>query len=230
VDAAIERRNLLRLRDDAAPLIQAMPEAAHPFGEYVLAELARMAARLDSIEDAQAAATRSREERLRLDPLRFIPSARLDDAMGEGPAPEFGPVAVAAGDPGFVGFGWWEPERTEQGSLVWSGTSRCASVLLPALGGGELVVTISVRSPFGLPLDIGEHDLFLDGAPLSFATVSNDGTIGIFEARATLPPMVAGGRVALLLIGPQHDDPARGARRDTRRIGIGLLWVRLERA
>jgi hypothetical protein len=230
VDAAVERRNLLRLRDDAAPLVQAMPDAAQPFAEFVLAELARMAARLDAIEDVQSAATRSREERLRLDPLRFIPSVRLADAMGEDAPAELGPVAVAGGDPGFVGFGWWEPERTEDGSLIWSGTSRCASVLLPALGGGDLTVTLALRSPFGLPLDVGEHDFFLDGVPLSFATVSNDGTIGIFEARATLPPMVAGARVALLLVGPQHDDPARGARRDTRRIGIGLMWVRLERA
>jgi hypothetical protein len=207
-----------------------MPQAAHPFAEFVLAELARIAARLDAIEHRQEAATRSREERLRLDPLRFIPSARLADATGAAPVVETGPVALTAGDPAFVGFGWWEAERTEAGTLAWSGRSRCASVLLPALGGGELTVTISVCSPFGLPLDIGEHDLFLDGVPLSFVAVSNDGTAGIFEARASLPVMQAGARVALLLIGPQHDDPARGARRDTRRIGLGLMWIRLEHA
>jgi hypothetical protein len=230
VDAAIERRNLLRLRDDAAPLLRAMPEAAQPFAEYLLAELARMAARLDRLEDAQAAASRSREERLRLDPLRFIPSTRLAEALGGAAAAEAGPVALAAGDPAFVGAGWWEAETTEAGSLIWSGTSRCASVMLPGLGGGDLLVTLSVRSPFGLPLDIGAHDFFLDGVPLAFATVSNDGTVGIFEARATLPAMPPGARVALLLLGPQHEDPASGPRRDTRRIGLGLVWIRLEHA
>ncbi|PWS34923.1 hypothetical protein DFH01_21495 [Falsiroseomonas bella] len=230
MDAALERRNLARLRDDAGPLVEAMPPEAQPFAEFVLHELARAAARLDMLEAAQQEARLSREERLRLDPLRFIPAARLAAALGPAAAAEAGPVAVTPGAPDFIGQGWWETEQTEGGALTWSGAARCATLLLPALGGGELVLTLCLRSPFGLPLDIAEHDIFLDGVPLAFDTVSNDGTVGIFEARPVLPELPAGARLTFLLHGPQHEDPSRGPRRDTRRIGLGLLWVRLERA
>ncbi|WP_372622103.1 hypothetical protein [Falsiroseomonas sp.] len=230
IDAALERRHALRLGEDVAPLLAALPAEAQPFGEFLLAEMARQAARLDALEDAQRAAMLSREERMRLDPLRFIPKSRLGAALGPAEEPIEGPVALDAGAPDFVGFGWWQAERTEGGSLRWSGASRCATLLLPALGGGELVLTLCLRAPFGLPLDIGEHDLFLDGAPLAFHTVANDGVVGIFEAALTLPEMPASARLTLLLHGPQHDDPAVGPKRDTRRIGLGLIWARIERA
>lgn len=230
MDAALERRNAMRLRDDAGPLIEALPPLSQPFAEFVLNELARHAARLDALEAAQQEARLTREERLRLDPLRFIPAARLAAALGPAAAAEAGPVALSPGDAEFTGYGWWDAEQTEGGTLAWSGTARCATLLLPALGGGELVLTLCLRAPFGLPLDIGEHDLFLEGVPLAFSTVSNDGTVGIFEARATLPDLPAGTRLTLLLHGPLHEDPSRGPRRDTRRIGLGLIWARLERA
>ena len=66
--------------------------------------------------------------------------------------------------------------------------------------------------------------------PLSFATSSSDGVVGVFEARATLPPMPAGARVALLLHGRQSEDPGPAPMRDPRRMGLGLVWARLERA
>lgn len=230
VDAALERRHAARLMDDAGPLLAALPAEAQPFAGLVLTELARQAAQIDALGAAQQEAALSREERMRIDPLRFIPKQRLAAAMGPEAEPVDGPVAVDAGDPDFAGSGWWQAERTEGGSLRWSGTARCATLLLPALGGGDVVLTLCVRAPFGLPLDIAEHDLFLDGVPLAFRTVANDGVIGIFEAPLTLPPMPVGARVTLLLHGPQHEDPASGPKRDTRRIGLGLGWARLERA
>lgn len=230
IDAALERRHALRLHEDAAPLLAALPRDAQPFGEFLLAELARQAARLDALEDAQRAAALSREERMRLDPLRFIPKSRLAAAMGPAAEPEDGPFALEAGAPDFVGFGWWDAERTEGGALRWSGAARCASLLLPALGGGELTLTLCLRAPFGNPLDLAEHDILLDGQPLAFTTVANDGVIGIFEAPLSLPPMPAGARLALLLAGRHYEDPATGPKRDTRRIGLGLLWARLEPA
>ncbi|WP_270933931.1 hypothetical protein, partial [Falsiroseomonas oryzae] len=50
LDAALERRHALRLRDDAAPLLAQLPAEAQPFAELVLAELARQAARLDVLD------------------------------------------------------------------------------------------------------------------------------------------------------------------------------------
>ncbi|MGG5808379.1 hypothetical protein [Falsiroseomonas sp. CW058] len=230
LDAALERRHAIRLREAAAPILAGLEPGARLLGEHLVEEVARLSARVDALAQAQAAAALSREERLRIDPLRTIPAARLAAAAGGVAPPEAGPAAVEAGDDAFLGFGWFAAERTEGGSLRWSGGARCATLLLPALGGGDVVLTLALRSPFGVPLDLSGQDWFLDGVPLSFATVGNDGTTGIFEARATLPPMPAGARVTLLLHGAQHEDPATGPRRDTRRLGLGLAWARIERA
>lgn len=230
VEAALERRHAERLHEHAAPLLAAMEEAPRLAAELLLAELARTHARLDALEAAQQAASRSREERIRLDPLRHIPAERLAAALGEAPAPETGPCALDPAAPDFVGFGWWQAERTEGGSLRWSGAARCATLLLPALGGGELLLTLSLRAPFGKPLDLEGEDIFLDGVPLAFRTLTSDGVVGVFAARASLPAMPAGAKLTLLLHGRQYEDPATGPRRDTRRIGLGLLWARIERA
>jgi hypothetical protein len=230
LDAALERQHADRLFGAADHFLAQLPAECSGLGRLLLAELARLAARVEALEQAAAAASLAREERLRIDPLRAIPADRVAAAEGAAPARETGPVTLDPGDPAFTGFGWWEAERTASGSLRWSGAARCATLLLPALGGGELVLRLCLRIPFGLPFDIAEHDWFLDGMPLSFATTSSDGAVAVVEARATLPPMPAGARVALLLHGRQYEDPALEPRRDTRCMGLGLVWARLERA
>jgi hypothetical protein len=172
----------------------------------------------------------SREERLQRDPLRFIPEERLAAAAGPAPEPDRAPFLLDAADPAFCGQGWWQVERTASGPLRWSGAAPCAAVLLPALGGGPLLLTLVVRSPFGIPLDIGMYDVLFDSAPLAFEPISNDGVIGTFLARATLRPMPAAARVALLFHADWHADPAAGPGRDMRRLGLGLMSLRLERA
>lgn len=182
------------------------------------------------LAQAQQEAALTRAERLRIDPLPHIPAARRAAALAPEAAAEEGPVAVEAGGPDFAGYGWYAAEPTEGGSLRWSGAARCATLLLPALGGGRLVVSLALRSPFGVPLALEGQAWFLNGMPLPFEAVANDGTTGIFEAPATLPDMPAGSRITLLLFGAQFADPATGPRRDTRLLGLGLAWARIERA
>jgi hypothetical protein len=189
------------------------------------AALLRLAAELPP-----AAPPPTREARLARDPLRFIPAARRDAARGPAPDPERGPFDMQADDPAFCGQGWWQAERTTAGALRWSGLARCATLLLPALGGGALRLTLALRSPFGIPLDVAAQGILLDGAPLTFETLENDGVIGRFAASALLPPLPAFARVALLVQGEPHADPDTSARRDTRLLGIGLMALRLERA
>jgi hypothetical protein len=230
LDAALERQHADRLFGAADHFLAKLPAEGSGLGRLLLGELARLAARVEALEQAAAAAALAREERLRIDPLRAIPAERVAAAQSPAPVAETRPVTLDPGDPDFTGFGWWEAERAASGSLRWSGAARCATLLLPALGGGEMVLNLCLRMPFGLPFDIAEHDWFLDGMPLSFATTSSDGVVGVFEARATLPPMPVGARVALLLHGRQSEDPAPGPMRDPRRMGLGLIWARLERA
>ena len=230
LDAAVRRQHAARLREAAEAVLARQAPDVRALGEHLLDELARLAAQLDALDQTGKALTLSREEIRRIDPLRDIPPDRVAMAQAAPAEPEAGPVAVEAGDLDFRGFGWFAPEQTDRGTLRWSGDARCATLLLPALGGGDLLLTLALRSPFGIPLDLSDYDIFLDGVPLRFRTVSEHGATGLFEARASLPPAAAGTRVALLLHGPQHEDPAAGPRRDTRRLGLGLAWARLERA
>lgn len=229
LDAALERQHMDRLFGAANHFLAALPAEGSGLGRLLLAELARLSALVDVLEQGAAAASLAREERLRIDPLRAIPPERVAAAL-PAPLPDAGPVTLDPADPAFTGFGWWQAERTASGSLRWSGASRCATLLLPALGGGEVVVTLCLRMPYGLPFDIAAHDWFLDGMPLAFTALSSDGVVGVFAARATLPPMPAGARLCLLLHGPQHEDPAQGPNRDSRRMGLGLIWARIEGA
>ena len=172
----------------------------------------------------------TREQRLARDPLPFIPPERQAGALASPPEPEAGPFEMEADDPAFRGQGWWQPERTSSGALRWAGFADRAALLLPALGGGALDLTLAVRSPFGIPLDITAHDILLDGAPLTFATEENDGVTGRFTARAVLPAMPPLARVTLMVVGGLQGDPDTGPRRDTRLLGLGLMRVRLVRA
>lgn len=226
LDDALRQQHLARLR---AAVPDGADDAVRAVAAPLIEELARLGAQLDALAQAQHAQALSRAEMLRIDPLRMIPPARLAAAQAAAPDPGH-TFAIEAGDAAFTGFGWHPAERTDRGTLRWSGQARCASLLLPALGGGEVVLSLSLRAPFGLPLDLGACDLFLDGMPLTAAIVAEDGPGVIVEARATLPPATAEGRITLLLLGPRHPDPAPGPRRDPRLLGLGLAWARLERA
>lgn len=230
VEAGLEASHAARLREGAAPLLARIDPDARILGEYLIEEVARLAAQVDALAQMQQEAALSRAERLRIDPLPHIPAARRAAALAPEAVAEEGPVAIEAGAADFIGHGWYPSEPTEGGSLRWSGTAPCATLLMPALGGGRLVVSLSLRSPFGVPLDLAGQTWFLDGMPLALEAVSNDGTTGIFEALATLPAMPAGSRTTLLLHGAQFTDPATGPRRDTRLLGLGLSWARIERA
>ncbi len=221
VEAAVVRQHLARITAMAAD---------RPVQQVVLEELARLAALVEAMEGRLAADRRSREEMLRIDPLPFIPLERQASATAAPAMPKPGPHELNVAAPDFNGSGWWHAERAGDGSLRWSGVARSATVLLPALGGGALEVTLRLRSPFGHRLDMAEHPTFLDGVPLTFEAVHAGQDAGVFRAGVRLPEMPPGARVTLLLTGPRYDDPSTAPNRDTRRLGLGLSWVRVERA
>ncbi|SFK68158.1 hypothetical protein [Falsiroseomonas stagni] len=220
----------VRLREAAGPLLDRLGPDARIMSEFLIEELARLAAQLDAVAQSQREAALTRQERLRIDPLPTIPAARRIAARSPEAAAEEGPVFVEAGTPDFIGFGWYGIEPTEGGVLRWSGQAPWASLLLPALGGGDLVLTVAVRAPFGSGLDMAAEEWVLDGMPLLFETLSNDGVTGLFSARVTLLERPAGSRATLLIRTTPRTDPATGPRRDARALGLGLSWARVERA
>ncbi|MGG5889214.1 hypothetical protein ACLF3G_18925 [Falsiroseomonas sp. HC035] len=214
----------------AEPFLARLDADQRVFGEYLVEEVARLSAQVEGMAQLRQADALSRAERLRIDPLPFIPAARRDAASGPAEAPDAGPYAVDVASEDFIGFGWYPAESTEAGSLRWSGPARFATMQLPGLGGGPVLVTLALRAPFGVALDPAQHDLFLDGLKLELEVLSQDGAVHTCRALAMLPELPAGSRVALLLTGTRFADAATGPRRDTRELGLGLGWVRIERA
>jgi hypothetical protein len=230
IDAGLHAAEAARMRTLAEPFLARLDAEARVFGEYLVEEVARLSARVEMLAQLRDADALSRAERLRIDPLPFIPAARREAAAGPPETPEAGPYAVDVASEDFIGFGWYPAEETEAGSLRWSGPARCATVQLPGLGGGAVQVTLALRAPFGAELDFARHDVFLDGLKLELEELSRDGAVRICRGLAMLPDLPPGSRVALLLTGEHFADAAAGPRRDTRELGLGLGWVRIERA
>ncbi|NKC31369.1 hypothetical protein [Falsiroseomonas selenitidurans] len=229
-EAGLQHAQAARMREAAGPFLARLDADSRLFGEYLVEEIARLSAEVQAMAQLQQAEALSRAERLRIDPLPFIPAARQDAAAGPAPQPESGPFAADVASEDFIGFGWYPAEPTDAGALRWSGAGRCATVQLPGLGGGQLAVTLALRAPFGVELDLGEQDVFLDGMKLELEVLSRDGPVSVCRGTAILGPLPAGSRVALLLQGARYADPATGPLRDTRQLGLGLGWVRIERA
>jgi hypothetical protein len=218
------------MRVVAAPFLERLDPDTRLFGEYLVEEVARLSAQVEALAQAQQADALSRAERMRIDPLPFIPAARRVAAAGPARAAEAGPHAVDVASEDFIGYGWYPAEETEVGSLRWSGPARCATVQLPGLGGGAVQVTLALRAPFGQALDLAQQDMFLDGMKLELEVLAQDGAVHTCRGLAVLPELPAEARVALLLTGTRYVDGAAGPRRDTRELGLGLGWIRIERA
>lgn len=230
IDAGLQQAQAIRLRQSAGPFLERLDPEARLFGEYLVEEIARLSAQVEVLSRLREADAMTRAERMLIDPLPFIPAERRVAAAGPEAAPEEGPVAFDVASDDFVGFGWYPAEMTGEGALRWSGLARAATVQLPALGGGALRLTLSLRWPFGAAMDLEALDLFLDGQKLDLTLLSEEGAVASFEAMAVLPELPASSRITLLLHGPRFTDPAAGGRRDSRALGLGLGWLRIERA
>jgi hypothetical protein len=211
-------------------MLERLGPDARIVSEFLIEEMARLSALVEVVAQAQREAARSREERMRIDPLPIIPAARRIAARSVEAAVEEGPALLEAGGADFTGFGWFNPEPIEGGVLRWSGRSPWASLLLPALGGGDLLLTVAVRAPFASPIDMAREEWVLDGMPLAFETLTQDGVSGVYSARVSLLERPPGSRATLLHRVAPRTDPAMGPRRDTRALGLGLSWARIERA
>ncbi|MGK7865286.1 hypothetical protein [Falsiroseomonas sp. E2-1-a4] len=229
IEAGLHQAEAARLRAAAGPFLDRLDPDARLFGEHLVEEIARLSAQVEALSQLRQADSLSRAERMRIDPLPFIPAARREAAAGPGAAPEAAPVAFDVASEDFIGFGWYPAEMTDAGALRWSGAARCATAQLPALGGGALRITLALRAPFGAALDLAAQDIFLDGLKLDLAVLSQDGAVATCQAVAVLPVLPASSRISLLLHGARFTDPATGPLRDSRTLGLGLGWLRIER-
>ena len=176
---------------------------------------------LRALSQELVSARRSRETRLRIDPLPFIPQDRFEQP----PAP---PTVweCNVGDAGFVGSNWHRLEIDREKNYRWAGPALASSVLLPSLGGGRIKVAIEFRIPFRGPYAQDSFVAFLDGfaIPLTKRPDAN-----VCEGIVDIPEDLLASRTALIIVSKPHSDPRTDGQRDPRILGIGLTSVRLER-
>jgi hypothetical protein len=225
IKQALHNRNLKRLEADAEGCAAPKDALMH----LMLRECAHIAARLDLLESQRESNQLSSQERMRCDPLAFIPKERLTAAQSAAPHDEKMLAMIAAGDPDLLGFGWWRVEHTQVGVLMWSGRGPVATLLLPALGGGNVTFVMRLRSPFGQPLVPARLCIMLDMVPLELKTVENDGVEGTFSATVKLPASPACSYICMMFNTPIFHDNRIGKQRDVRSLGLGFRWCRIEK-
>ncbi|WP_426957404.1 hypothetical protein [Muricoccus radiodurans] len=221
VEDAAARARAGAIRDRLENLIAVCDPALRALAEALIAEIGRADARAEAAAQAALETRRSRGEWISLDPLRHIPEGRAAP-----PPPPPRRVAVHAADPAFHGFGWHSAEGTGAESWRWSGTDRAASIILPSLGGGRLMIRLDVVAPFQAALDASAITVLANGQPLELLLVRAAPSRATLGADYTAPEDGGHGSLVLVLLGPSFADAAGP---DTRVLGVGLRSVTVER-
>jgi len=213
--AALEAAVRGELADAPEEVRRPLLRVAAVVGDHI----AQTAAALRMLQQTLAEARRTRGERLRIDPLPEI-VARHGIAYARPSA-----YGISVNDGAFVGRGWHSLETDSRGYWLWSGPESLSSVLLPALGGGQVGVDIRVRLPFGGAMVPDVLSAMLDGVPVTCNGVRGD----VWSGVARLPTDDGASRMALVLASRLHEDPRTTPDRDVRVLGVGLVSVRVEK-
>lgn len=212
-----------RLREELSDGLAAMTGHASVFADGVVTILARQTAALEKISQRIDALSRSRGEKVRLDPLLFIPESRRLSVT-----PLARKFQIAANSPRFSGFGWHDAET--YGDLSWRwGSRESGSVILPTLGGGKLMITVRVQMPFGLSCTGDKVSVRINDMPLELNWQDLAQSAGTFTASFELQQDIGFSNFVLLIQGGPYEDGTEGIGRDPRQLGIGLVSIIVER-
>jgi hypothetical protein len=218
-DAHQERleKNLSELLATADPKTQALVRG-------LVGAVATLSAEVATLREDLAQFRRSRSDRIRVDPLQFIPDSRSPQ-----PAQQPSHFELLAASHQFNGLGWHQPERNEDRSWRWSGLTPRASVLLPTLGGRRLRLRAEMLMPFGLTFAKKPVRVLVNDAVAVLQPTSLRAEFGTFQAEIELPEDEGFSNFTLVLQEPPMTDPSGAPGREKRLLGLGLCRIMLER-
>lgn len=205
------------------PVLEGLDPGMQALGRQLAEEIARVGQAGEMTRQELAATRRSREEWVKLDPLRYIPPSRR-----AGSPPLLEQSVLTPRDERFTGSGWHKAESDGQREWCWSGrTGDCATLLLPSIGAGRLKLTLHMIMPFGARWNVERSTLVLNATPLTMRLLSppEDGQ-PILEAEVDVSDETGLGPVSLVMIMPRYSAPTGG---DTRALGPGFMRAELTR-
>lgn len=224
IDRALADGHARHLRSELATQLAAADPAGRALALGLIEALARLTAQVAVLQQSVEQSHRSRAERIRIDPLPFIPESRA--ASAPRPPQSF---SIEAGATEFSGSGWFDAETNGTVSWRWSGKEPSATLVLPSLGGGRLRLSLDLQMPFGHRLSDASIALLINDTKLELQGPPAGSRQGRFIAEFSLPEDAGFGTVVLVLQSSLHSDTNATDRRDTRQLGVGLRKLTLER-
>ncbi|WBV44755.1 hypothetical protein [Pseudoroseomonas cervicalis] len=205
------------------PTLARLDPALQGLGRELVQEIARLGVATESLRQELAATKRSREDWVRLDPLRYIPASRR--AAGAPPPPR---LVLTPRDDLFAGAGWHGAETDGSREWRWSGRNgETCTLLLPSLGAGRLRLTLQLVMPFGARWNAERSTLVVNAQPLALRLLTPpDSTQPLLQGELTVEDDAGLGPLSLVLVAPRHTAPSGG---DTRALGPGLVRLEIER-
>jgi hypothetical protein len=181
-------------------------------------QMGHMMAALRVQGQAAELARRTREARLRVDPLPDI-LVKVGLALLQPDS-----IEVGVDDGAFVGFNWHRLEKNATQRWRWAYPALTGSIVLPRVRGSMMEVGIRFLLPFGAQANETTLTAMLDGVPIEF----HDRQPSVWTGKVALPEDPAATRMALVIVSSGHSDPRIGTNRDTRILGIGLdtVWAK----
>jgi hypothetical protein len=166
---AVAERLAARHRLAVEAALPGVEPGLRAFAEVLLTAFGGLAAEVELLRQRVEAGERTREDRMAIDPLGFIPSERFGETRSLPARAE-----IAADDPAAFGAGWLAPEAgARRSGGPW------AALRLPALGGGRQRLGLELAAPAP-----GAVTALLDALPVALVW-SEDGLAA--EATLDLP-------------------------------------------
>lgn len=224
IEAAAIRSQTELLHRELSELISANEPAVQALAFGMVGALARISAQLLTLQQSIEQTYRSRADRLRIDPLPFIPESRRTVI----PAP-MRRFELAADAVEFSGDGWFPAETNGKVSWRWSGRGSNGSLLLPTLGGQGLRLTIDLLMPFKIHFRSEPLPFIVNGSRADLLPIKVVRDYATFEADFDLPDDDGFSSFVLIIPTPEYVVSGRPSGKEIRPLGVGLRGLVLEK-
>lgn len=222
IDDALAREQAEKLRQRMGPLLESAPPQTRDLVLGLVSVIGALSAQVSILSQSVDQSYKTRAERIRLDPLPFIPQERLTPAI----KPNASQV-ILVGSHGFTGTGWHAPETNGTNFWCWSGAAPNATLLMPTLGGGKLKLLFDMLMPFGRSFDEAAITVLVNDTPITLSASPVKGNGKVYVGEVDLPEDQGLGSFVLVLQSVAFRAPSES--REQRTLGVGLYAVMVKK-